>query len=53
MGKMIGLGLNDTVKFHFGFRSEKTFSMEDWDSLGSVFDKQEMVTGVFQTALEM
>lgn len=54
MGKRIGLGLNDTVRFHFRFRSEKkTFSMEDWDSLENVFDKHEMVTEIFRTALEM
>lgn len=39
--------------FTFVFDLKKTFSMEDWDSLENVFDKQEMVTEIFQTALEM
>lgn len=44
MNKRVDFSLNDTVRFHFGFRSEETYSIEDWDSVEIVSDKQEIMS---------
>lgn len=47
------VSLKDAISFHFGLQSEKTDSMENWESIEICFDKQEIMAENFQTALEM